>query len=246
MTPYNRISIKQIMDDILDHPMMQDLSFERAINYAVEFIKIVGMPTAFEHKTITIPVENYTGYRTQIVKDPETNEEKEERLPSIPEDCYQILAIKKKGGEEVILNTSTSVFGSSKSNSAFPSYVIRGNVIQTSFEEGELEISYLALPVDSKGYPTIPEIASYIRALELYIKKKWFTILFDLGKLNGAIYNNIKQEYAFAVGQAQSELIKPSLDEMEAFTNMWNSLLPRQSAHRFGYSTVGSREIKRF
>ena len=37
-----------------------------------------------------------------------------------PEDCYQILAIKKKGGEEVILNTSTSVFGPSKSNSASP------------------------------------------------------------------------------------------------------------------------------
>ena len=225
------------MDDILDHPMMQDLSFERAINYAVEFIKIVGMPTAFEHKTITIPVENYTGYR--LDKDGE-------KLPSIPEDCYQILAIKKKGGEEVILNTSTSVFGSSKSNSASPSYVIRGNVIQTSFEEGELEISYLALPVDKEGYPTIPEIASYIRALELYIKKKWFTILFDLGKLNVSIYNNVKQEYAFAVGQAQSELIKPSLDEMEAFTNMWNSLLPRHSAHRFGFTTLGSREIKRF
>lgn len=237
MTPYNRISIKQIMDDILDHPMMQDLSFERAIAYAVEFIKIVGMPTAFEHKTITIPVEDYTGYR--IDKDGE-------KLPSIPEDCYQILAIRKKGGEEVILNTSTSVFGPSKSNSASPHYVIRGSVIQTSFEEGELEISYLALPVDSEGYPTIPEIASYIRALELYIKKKWFTILFDLGKLNAAIYNNVKQEYAFAVGQAQSELIKPSLDEMEAFTNMWNSLLPRHSAHRFGYNTLGSTEIKRF
>ena len=76
MTPYNRISIKQVMDDILDHPMMQDLSYERAINYAVEFIRIVGMPTAFEHKTITIPVENYAGYRTQIVKDPETDEAK--------------------------------------------------------------------------------------------------------------------------------------------------------------------------
>ena len=214
------------MDDILDHPMMQDLSFERAINYAVEFIKIVGMPTAFEHTTETKQVENYAVF--------------------VPEDCYQILAIKKKGGEEVILNTSTSVFGSSKSNSASPSYVIRGNVIQTSFEEGELEISYLALPVDSEGYPTIPEIASYIRALELYIKKKWFTILFDLGKLNVSIYNNIKQEYAFAVGQAQSELIKPSLDEMEAFTNMWNSLLPRHSAHKLGYSTLGSKEIKRF
>lgn len=225
------------MDDILDHPMMQDLSFERAIAYAVEFIKIVGMPTAFEHKVITIPVEDHTGYR--LAQDGS-------KLPSIPEDCYQILAIKKKGGEEVILNTSTSVFGSSKSNSASPSYVIRGNIIQTSFEEGELEISYLALPIDDEGYPTIPEIASYIRALELYIKKKWFTILFDLGKLNVSIYNNVKQEYAFAVGQAQSELIKPSLDEMEAFTNMWNSLLPRQSAHRFGFNTLGSKEIKRF
>ena len=158
------------MDDILDHPMMQDLSFERAIAYAVEFIKIVGMPTAFEHKVESKKVENYS-----IL---------------IPEDCYQILAIKKKGGEEVILNTSTSVFGTSKSNSASPSHVIRGNVIQTSFEEGELEISYLALPVDSEGYPTIPEIASYIRALELYIKKKWFTILFDLGNRNVSIYKN--------------------------------------------------------
>lgn len=228
MTPYNRISIKQIMDDILDHPMMQDLSFERAINYAVEFIKIVGMPTAFEHETTTIKVEDYAG------------------TESLPDNCYQVLAVRKEGATPVVLNTSTSVFGSSKSNSASPSYIIRGNVIQTSFEEGELEISYLALPVDSEGYPTIPEIASYIRALELYIKKKWFTILFDLGKLNISIYNNIKQEYAFAVGQAQSELIKPSLDEMEAFTNMWNSLLPRHSAHKFGYSTVGSREIKRF
>jgi hypothetical protein len=240
MTPYNRISIKQVMDDILDHPMMQDLSFERAINYAVEFIKLVGMPTAFENKVITIPVKDYEGYREETV------EGATQEIPAIPDDCYQILSIKKKGGEEVVLNTSTSVFGVNKSNNATPSYVVRGSSLQTSFEEGELEMSYLALPSDEEGYPTIPEIASYIRALELYIKKKWFTILFDLGKLHGSIYNNVKQEYAFAVAQAQSELIKPSLDEMEAFTNMWNSLLPRHRAHKFGFSTVGSGEIKRF
>lgn len=228
MTPYKRISIKQIMDDILDHPMMQDLSFERAIAYAVEFIKIVGMPTAFEQETKTVTVENYAG------------------TEGLPDNCYQVLAVRKEGNIPMTLNTSTSVFGLSKNNSSSPSYVIKGNQIHTSFEEGTIEISYLALPSDTEGYPTIPEIASYIRALELYIKKKWFTILFDLGKLNASIYNNVKQEYAFAVGQAQSELIKPSLDEMEAFTNMWNSLLPRHSAHHFGYSTVGSKEIKRF
>lgn len=236
MTPYNRISIKQIMDDILDHPMMQDLSYERAINYAVEFIRIVGMPAAFEQETKTIPIENYAGTET------------------LPDNCYQVLAVRKEGNTPMTLNTSTSVFGLSKNNSSSPSYVIKGNQIHTSFEEGTIEVSYLALPTETDedgnpiegGFHTIPDVASYIRALELYIKKKWFTILFDLGKLSVSIYNNVKQEYAFAVGQAQSELIKPSLDEMEAFTNMWNSLLPRHSAHHFGYSTVGSKEIKRF
>lgn len=224
MTPYNRISIKQIMDDILDHPMLQDLSFERAINYAVEFIKIVGMPAAFESKIKTIDVENYEG--------------------KIPDDCYQVVSLRKEG-LPISLNTSTSVFDFKK-DSATPVYVIRGNVVHTSFEKGKLEMSYLSMPIDEDGFPTIPEIASYIRALELYIKKKWFTILFDLGKINVSIFNNVKQEYAFAVGQAQTELVRPSLDEMEAFTNMWNSLLPRSSEHLNGFKTLGSREIRKF
>lgn len=226
MTPYNRISIKQVMDDILDHPMLQDLSLERAISYAVEFIKIVGMPAAFDTKEDTIKIREYAG--------------------EIPDDCYQIISLKKDGSNSP-LTLSTSVYGTSKINTSIPSYVIRGNQIHTSFKEGIIKIVYLALPTDEEtGFPTIPDVASYIRALELYIKKKWFTILFDLGKLQAGIYQNVKQEYAFAVGQAQNELIMPSLDEMEAFTNMWNSLLPSMRAHKTGYATLGSGEIKRF
>lgn len=211
------------MDDVLDHPMLQDLPFERAVNYAVEFIKIVGMPTAFESKIETIDIENYEG--------------------KIPDDCYQVVSVRKEG-LPISLNTSTSVFDFKK-DSATPVYVIKGSIIHTSFEKGKLEMSYLSIPTED-GFPTIPEVASYIRALELYIKKKWFTILFDLGKINVSIFNNIKQEYAFAVGQAQTELVRPSLDEMEAFTNMWNSLLPRSSEHLNGFKTLGSREIRKF
>lgn len=201
------------MDDLLDHPMLQELSYERAINYAVEFIRIVGMPSAFETKKSTIPIENYAA--------------------KIPEDCYSILAI-EKDGKTLPLNHSTSVYGYDVDKDVSQCYTIRGNQMHTSFDEGEIEITYLSLPTDNEGFPTIPEIASYIRALELYIKKKWFTILFDLGKLNVSIYNNIKQEYAFAVGQAQSELVMPTAEEMNAFTKMWNSLLPV----RRGYTTT--------
>lgn len=209
MTPHNKISIKQIMDDLLDHPMLQDLSLERAINYAVEFMRIVGMPTAFEEVTETISVTEYAA--------------------EIPYNCYKLLAI-KKDNKVLSLHSSTPVYGYNVEKDLTDCYTIRGNQIHTSFNEGEISITYLSIAVDQEdGFPLIPDIASYIRALELYIKKKWFTILFDLGKINASIYNNVKQEYAFAVGQAQSELVAPSAEEMEVLTKMWNSLLPGKS-----------------
>ena len=57
----NYISIKQVLDDLLDHPLLQDLSFERAVNYAVHFIQIVGVPNEFEEKTALVNIENYRG-----------------------------------------------------------------------------------------------------------------------------------------------------------------------------------------
>lgn len=225
MTPHNRISIKQIMDDLLDHPMLQDLSLERAINYAVEFIRIVGMPTAFEEVTKPIKVTEYAA--------------------EIPYNCYKLLAV-KKDNKVLSLNSSTSVYGYNVEKDLTDCYTIRGNQIHTSFSEGEISITYLSIAVDNEdGFPTIPDIASYIRALELYIKKKWFTILFDLGKINASIYNNVKQEYAFAVGQAQSELVAPSAEEMEVFTKMWNSLLPGKSGEYPIRLMVDKEELKK-
>lgn len=226
MKTHNRISIRQILDDILVHPMLQDITLERAVNYAIEFIRIVGMPDAFEKRTSLLTVANYQADLTQL------------------EGCYQILSIRNKD-TEVILSSSFSLFDLPDS-SVSPSYVLRGNVLQTSIKEGELEISYLGIPIDDDGFPTIPNIASYIRALEAYIKKQWFTILFDLGKLHSSILSNAQQEYAWAVGQAQSELASPSLDEIEAFTNMWNSLLPQRNPYLSGFKTLGSRTLKRF
>ena len=57
----NYISIKQILDDLLDHPMLQGLTLERAINYAIRFIQIVGMPNQFEEKVSTIEIKDYRG-----------------------------------------------------------------------------------------------------------------------------------------------------------------------------------------
>lgn len=63
-------------------------------------------------------------------------------------------------------------------------YKIQGTVIYTSIKEGTIEIAYRSIAVDDEGYPLVSDKSSFTRALELYIKKQCFTILFDLGKIN--------------------------------------------------------------
>ena len=109
-------------------------------------------------------------------------------------------------------------------------------------KEGTIEIAYNAFAVDSEGYPLIPDNSTFIRALELYIKKQCFTVLFDLGKINQAVYQNVCQEYAWAVGAAQNDLIRPTIDQMESITNMLNTLVWRVTEHKSGFVNSGSAE----
>ena len=55
------VSIKEILDNLLDNPLLQDLTLERVVNYAVRFIQKVGMPSIFLEKTEEIEIENYRG-----------------------------------------------------------------------------------------------------------------------------------------------------------------------------------------
>ena len=124
-------------------------------------------------------------------------------------------------------------------------YKIQNSIIYTSIKEGDIEIAYRAMRVDNEGYPLIPDDSSFIQALELYIKKKVFTILFDQGKINQAVLQNTQQEYAWAVGQARSSLSIPTIDQMESISNSWNTLVQRSAEHRRGFKTLGTKEYWR-
>ena len=216
----NYISIRQIMDDLLADDMMKDLSLERAVNYAVEFIRIVGMPKAFEEKVEKIQIENYRGV--------------------LPCDFFKEVQVKDfKGFEYLSMETAFH------SKRAF-TYKIKGNIIFTSVKETELLIAYSAVKVDEDGFPLIPDNGTFARALELYIQKRYFTTLFNNGKLSREVLQNTQQEYSFYVGQAQTDLIKPSLDEMQSITNMWTSLLMRTNKHADGFASVNMPELRKY
>lgn len=221
------ISIKQVIDDVLDHPLLKDVSFERAVNHVVHFIRIVGMPKAFNEKTDLVTIDDYRGL-----------------LPCDLESIIQVRTHDECSKIYQVFRYSTDSFhmSNNKQNSFDLTYKVQGNIIYTSMKEGTIEIAYRAMAVDSEGYPLIPDNSSYINALEAYIKKKCFTVLFDTGKITPQVFNQACQDYAWAVGQAQSDLVRPSIDEMQSITNSFNTLITRVNEHSRGFVNDGSME----
>lgn len=213
------INIKVILDRILRHPLMQDLSLETAVDYTIDFMRIVGMPRMFTEKVVRITIDKYRAL--------------------LPCDYYQTIQVRIPGGHALVYSTD-SFHMSNKGNSS--TYKIQGNIIYTSIESGELELAYLAISTDADGYPLLPDNSSFTRALELYIKKQWFTILFDLGKITSAVLQNTQQEYAWAVGDCQSEFNRMSIDQIEAFSNSWRTMILRDHQHSSGFIGDGSRQ----
>ena len=215
------ISIKQIMDDILVHPLLKDLSLERAINYAVEFTRRLGAPKNLTEKNAELEVQDY--------------------MAKLPCDYLEIVQIMDKKTGRAFIHTTDS-FHLSHVRHTDLTYKIQNSVIITSIKCGKIIISYRAVGVDSEGYPVIVDNASFIKALELYIKKEWFTILFDMNKISPAVLQNIQQEYAWKVGQLNTEFTLPSISEMEAISNMMSQLIPKTNEFRKGFKSLGNRE----
>ena len=225
------ISIKQILDDLLSHPLLTDLTLERVVNYVVTFLRIVGMPQLFLENTADIVIKNHRGV--------------------LPCDYLNMIQVRDERGYCFRYSTDSFHLSEKEVNRQSKYYVrdnpdltykIQGNCIFTSIENGNIEIAYEAINIDKDGYPLIPDNESFKMALELFIKKEWFTIQFDLGKISAQSLTNVQQQYAWCVGQAQSDLVRPTIDQMESITNMLNTLITRVNEHKRGFKDLGSRE----
>lgn len=260
----NYTSIKVVADRLLRHPMMAGISFEAIIDYTVDFMRIVQCGGFFEEKCANITIEQYKGllpedfyemnqvrlksyqYKIPVYKEIIKTDSDGNDIPTMQyeQTGYDAATITSTNNT---FRYATDSFHMSEDSSCLDlTYKIQGGYIFTSIKEGEIEISYKAIILDDEGYPVIPDNSKFLRALEAYIKKQWFTILFDMGKLQAPILQNVQQEYAWAVGACESEFQKMSLDKAESFYNSWRTLIPRTNEHSRGFATSGRRQNLKF
>lgn len=222
----NFVNIRELLARVTAHPMLKDrIDLEQAIRYTVDFISIVGCPTFYCDKEEDISIKEYRG--------------------KLPCDLVSINQVKEKDSGICMKSMTSTFHPSNELNHTEYSFKVQGNVILTSFRTGELVISYKAIPVDDCGIPLLIDNSNFLKALELYIKKEKFGILYDEGKIREGVMNKAQQDYAWAVAQCEKEFIMPSMSEMQSITNMWNTIIPRVTEFDKGFVNLGDREYLR-
>ena len=222
------INIRELLSRVLRHPLLQDFTFEQAIQYTLDFIGLFGFPGLYQDKEEVVHICDYRG--------------------KLPCDLIEINMV-KDCRTDIPLRSMTSAFnpGGKYYNHLRqePQFKTQGRVIITSFPEGDIVISYKAIPVDEEGLPLLIDNSKYLKALELYVKCQLFTMLFDMGKLTPQVLNHTEQEYTWAAGQLAEEFKTPSEAEMQSITNMLNQIIVRKGDFYNRYERLGNKEFRK-
>ena len=223
------INIREALSRVLRHPLLQDVTLEQAVQYTIDFIGIFGMPELYLNKESVLHIEEFRAI--------------------LPCDLVSINQVKEcKTG--VCLRSMTDNFMPREHRDKYEghkrpqefAFKTQGRVIYTSFKSGDIIVSYKSVPIDKDGFPLLIDNPVFLKALEAYIKREAFTILFDMGKITPAVLQNTQQQYAWLAGQLQSEFTIPSQSEMESISRMWNTLIQRTSEFDNGFSSLSNKE----
>lgn len=103
-------------------------------------------------------------------------------------------------------------------------YMVQDGEIITTMEEGELELTYKAFPLDNNGFPKIPDNPKLIELIKWSILERAGIQLWYQDKLTERKYNHIESKYLYYKKAASNQLKINSIPEMEAFKNRFMRL----------------------
>ena len=255
------VSINRVIDELLRHPMLSDLTLEQAISYTLSFIAYNGLPKFYEDKIVDVDIHDFRGLLPCDLISIIQVKDKDTRicLRSMTDNFTKGMMDKKgKHHHDKMKIDAEGNVHPHRHHPLFPPYIpplhrymeepsfkIQGRVIYTSFPEGIITVAYKSIPVDEHGYPMLWDNEVYLGALKAYIKQEMFTIKFDMGELSGQVLQNAKQEYCWRAGQLNSEFMIPSVSEMESIARMWNTMIPKVREFDNGFRDLGDREFLR-
>jgi len=223
------VSIKMIADRLYRNPVMKDMNYEFIVDNAIQILRILEAPSLFVTKREALNVVNYRAMK--------------------PVDMMRIESIvRTDSGIPVPLTASEDISqeffhqGSNLPSRRDHTYSLNSRFVNLNFKEGVIEVIYKAVAVDEECYPLVLNNATLLRCVESYIKWKYFDMLNDMDMISDRKLSKAETDYMFNVGQADSNLKMPSIDEMESLVNQITQLIPSRTAHSRRFEFLGQQE----
>lgn len=244
-------SIKRVLDDLLDHPLLRELTLEQVVRYVIRFIAIHGYPKLYQDKIEDIKICEFRGLLPcDLIKIIQVKDLKHHVClrhmtdnftpglkPAPPAPPHP-----KKPNPEGEFFPEKHYIPPIHWHHGEPAFKTQGRIIYTSFPEGIVQVAYKAIPVDEDGYPKLIDNEVYLGALEAYIKKQVFTVKFDTGKISAGVLQNAQTDYAALSKELQVEFTTPSVSEAEAMSRQYQTLILNMRSFDRGFKDLGNRE----
>ena len=247
VTEIQYTNIKRVLDDLLDHPLLRDLTLEQVVRHTIRFISIHGYPKLYQDKEATIEIKDFRGLlpcdliSIKQVRDASTGV----CLRAMTDTFTPKVNSNEEAPKDLLNNIQSEYIPPMRKYSEEPAFKTQGRIMFTSFPEGEVEIAYKAIPVDEDGYPLLLDNETYLNALEAYIKKQVFTVKYDTGKIVAGVLTNAQNDYYWASHLLESEMLIPSVSEMESITRALTTLIKPVTHFDNGFKNLGDREYIR-
>lgn len=236
MLTHKTVSFKTIFAKIYRDLQLKndDDLFVDVLEWSAEALDQIGVYNQYDRKQACIDIVNYKG---EIPSD----------LISLELASYNNIVINSSTSVDLPIDTSaTTNYGyltPYSSNQGLISsltlllnekyffnkadyFLISENWFKTSFEKGKLNIVYMAQPLDTDGFPLIPDEVSYKEAIYWYIVYKISYAQARRGEIQSSFYTDAYDKWLWYCNQAGAKAMMPDLNMLENLKRSFISLKP--------------------
>lgn len=124
-------------------------------------------------------------------------------------------------------------------------YRMNDSSIETSFETGYVELTYLSYVTDEHGFPMIPDNISFIDAVKSFVIERLDYKAWRKGAIADKVWIQSKKDRDWYIAQADSKASIPSISRMESLKNQLLRTNPKIDYHDVGFKYNNIQERRR-
>ena len=262
------ISVKAVLEQVYrDTGYQEEISHEDLIQWVIEGMDLLGYPLTYVPKIIGYKQDeayDFTSYRVPVPCDfhklnaiavngfpayPATNQFHEmldgaccgfNNMTSSQEDIFYA----DYSGDYIEVGNFSPQAAPLANPTTFDTMVtftMNDSWITFNVEEGKACLAYWAFPLDSEGFPLVPDDTKYKIAIANYLIFKIDYRLWRGGYITDKVYQQSSDNWLWASGSASNHLKMPNVQQMETLKRSLIQLIPRFHEYQNFFRTLSSQ-----